>query len=336
MRVRKRIEAMRRVWQAILLAIVCGQGDNFVHAEPPADSLATKWKHASGKAHLTIERSRLHFTCEVDSNPAEKGFSLHADYSIARDQTVFGVITRVEVADESMRDEYGLVLVDEPICFRFRVEDGMLVIHDLKNIKNDKTRKMLEGVYKTAVAVVADKPAGNKEVALHHLRKAAAPVPSCGLSGNRLINFVLRDQEGKLWEYKRDRRGRLTLLEFWYHNCGPCLQAIPHLVELQKDYGPHGLDVVSIACETGTAEEQRRNVQAIRGRFGINYTTLLSGGQANHRPILDVFQVDYFPLLVLIDADGTILWRSSRGGMDDREHYKLRKMISERLLNKEP
>ncbi|MGH7225653.1 MAG: hypothetical protein ACRELF_20745, partial [Gemmataceae bacterium] len=115
------------------------------------------------------------------------------------------------------------------------------------------------------------------------------PVPSCGLYGNRLDNFALHDLDGNVWEYRRHRRGRLMLLDFWYHTCGPCLHAIPYLVELQRDYGPYGLEVVSIACETGTLEEQRRNVRAIRGRYNINYTTLLSGGGPEHCPVMAQF-----------------------------------------------
>jgi thiol-disulfide isomerase/thioredoxin len=158
------------------------------------------------------------------------------------------------------------------------------------------------------------------------------PVPSCGLYGDKLDNFALYDVNGRAWEYKRDHRGRLTLLDFWYHSCGPCLQAIPHLVELQKDFNHYGLEVIGIACETGPIEEQRRNVRAIHGRYGISYTTLLGGGGPRACPVMEQFQVEYFPLLVLIDTDGTILWRSTRQGMDEREHYKLRKMISDRLI----
>ncbi|HTU19655.1 MAG TPA: thioredoxin-like domain-containing protein [Gemmataceae bacterium] len=162
------------------------------------------------------------------------------------------------------------------------------------------------------------------------------PVPSCGLYGNKLDNFALYDLNGRVWEYKRDHRGRLILLDFWYHNCQPCLRAIPKLVELQRDYGSDGLEVVGIACETGSVEEQRRNVRPIHGRYNINYTTLLSGGGPGRCPVMEQFQVTYFPLLVLIDADGRIIWRSTREGMDDYEHYKLRKIIHDRLVTKAP
>ena len=162
------------------------------------------------------------------------------------------------------------------------------------------------------------------------------PVPSCGLYGNKLDNLALRDLDGKVWEYKRDRRGRLMLLDFWHHTCQPCLQAIPHLAELQRDFGAYGLEVVGIACETGTLEQQRSTIRGTRVRYGINYTTLLSGGGSGTCPVMEQFQVEFFPLLVLIDANGTILWRSTREGMDDYKHYALRKMIDDRLVTRKP
>jgi thiol-disulfide isomerase/thioredoxin len=159
-------------------------------------------------------------------------------------------------------------------------------------------------------------------------------VPSCVLLGNRLDNFALYDHNGNVWEYKRDHRGRLMLLDFWSHNCHHCLQDIHRLVELQRDYGPYGLEIVSIACEKGTQEQQQSYVRPIRGRYNINYLTLLSG--APSCPVATQFQVDHFPSLVLIDADGTIIWRSPRDGMDDYTHYALRKMISDRLVARQP
>lgn len=161
----------------------------------------------------------------------------------------------------------------------------------------------------------------------------STPVPSCGLYGNRLDNFALYDLDGKVWEYKRDHHGRLTLLDFWYTGCTHCRSDIHHLVELQRDYAKYGLEVISIACETGTVAEQRQNVRRVRIRQGINYQILLSGGQSC--PVVGQFQVEYFPLLVLIDSDGTIIWRSTRDGMDMNAHYALRKLINDRLVSQQ-
>jgi thiol-disulfide isomerase/thioredoxin len=149
------------------------------------------------------------------------------------------------------------------------------------------------------------------------------PVPSCVLEGNRLENFALSNLNGDPWEFRRDRRGRLVLLDFWYSTCGPCLHAIPHLSQLQRTYGPFGLEVVGIAYESGTREEQVKNVMAIRGRYGINYVTLLGGGPTC--PVRKQFDVQRFPTTVLVDDKGRILWRAE--GLDERSRWELETAI---------
>src|SRR5205085_2781060 len=109
------------------------------------------------------------------------------------------------------------------------------------------------------------------------------------------------------WDYRRDHKGRLTLIDFWFSSCGPCLQAIPHLVELQRNYGPYGLEVVGIAYERGNPAEQVQKVRSIRGRYTINYTTLLGGGGPGPCPVRTQFEVNAFPTLILVDESGQIL-----------------------------
>jgi len=324
---------MRQSRQALLLAAVWCLAVASVRADKPSNPLVGKWKHASGKITLEIEPNRLHILADQPGN--DDLLSLHADYGLTRDLTVYGLFTRVEGKKES--------LLDKPFSFRVRVEDGCLVIRDAyigcAHAQELADLDFLHGVYHNAATPIANKaepksekpptPMPSSEVLV---RSIPTPVPSCRLQGNRLENLALCDFDGKVWEYRRDRRGRLLLLDFWYHNCSPCLLDIPKLVALKSDFGPYGLEVVSIACETGSLETQRQNVRAIRNRYQANYTMLLSGGGQGRCPVVEQFQVTYFPMLVLIDQDGTILWRSNREGMDDHAHQQLRKMIQDKLI----
>ena len=64
----------------------------------------------------------------------------------------------------------------------------------------------------------------------------------------KVVDFRLPDLEGKPVRFQ-DLDADFILLDFWGTWCAPCLESIPHLVSLQKEYGPRRLRVVGIACE---------------------------------------------------------------------------------------
>jgi thiol-disulfide isomerase/thioredoxin len=163
------------------------------------------------------------------------------------------------------------------------------------------------------------------------LPNVPAPVPFCVLQGKRLDNFALYDLDGKPWEYRRDHTGRVVLLDFWYSTCGPCLQAVPKLVEMQRKYGSYGLQVVGIAYEKGNFTEQALRVRGVRGRLNVNYTTLLGGGGTGPCPVRTQFGVERFPTLFLLDESGQIVWSSGRDGLDEWGKYKLEMEIRRQL-----
>jgi thiol-disulfide isomerase/thioredoxin len=159
------------------------------------------------------------------------------------------------------------------------------------------------------------------------------PVPSCQLVGRRLINLALYDQNGDVWEYRKSRAGkgrpgRLLLIDFWQSHCGPCLEAMHGIVELNQQYGPFGLDVIGIAYESGTREEALSQILSIRGRYGIRYPTLLGNGRSC--PVRNQFDIQAFPTLVLIDQNGDIVLRKE--GLSKRDYEELRVEIYKRLI----
>lgn len=158
------------------------------------------------------------------------------------------------------------------------------------------------------------------------------PVPSCQLVGRRLVNLALYDVYGNAWEYRRDQKGRptnrrLVLIDFWNSHCGPCLDAMQHIVQLHQQYAPWGLEVVGIAYEKGTIDQQVSNVRSIRGRYQIRYPTLLGAGA--NCPVKTQFDVQAFPTLVLLDENGDIVFR--REGLSERDYYELVYEVRRRL-----
>jgi thiol-disulfide isomerase/thioredoxin len=161
----------------------------------------------------------------------------------------------------------------------------------------------------------------------------ATPVPACQLLGNKLINFALYDYNGRVWEYRKDRGGRgrpgrLVLIDFWHSRCAPCLRAMQYLVELDQRYRPYGLDLVGIAYESGTREQQIAQVLSVRGRYGIRYPTLLGAGSTC--PVRSQFLVQAFPTLVLVDENGEIVLRKE--GLSEQDFKELEHEIYRRLI----
>lgn len=82
--------------------------------------------------------------------------------------------------------------------------------------------------------------------------------------------FALKDADGKtvrLEEYK----GKVVLLDFFATWCGPCKIETPWLVELQKEYGSQGLQVVGIAMD----DSGKDDIEKFAKDMGVNYPVLL-------------------------------------------------------------
>ncbi len=155
-----------------------------------------------------------------------------------------------------------------------------------------------------------------------------ARVPSCNLLGNQLVNFALNEINGEPYEFKRNRRGKLVLLDFWATDCIYCIKNIPNLRGLQGKYG-QGLEVIGIACEKGgTAQEQSIRVDKLTRAQQVNYRQLLSSSPTC--PVREQFRIERLPTLVLVDQNGTILWKHV-GLMARDSQSELERLIQRQL-----
>ena len=65
-----------------------------------------------------------------------------------------------------------------------------------------------------------------------------------------------------------DLRGQVVVLDFWATYCPPCREEIPHLVRLQREFGPKGLKVIGLNVG---GEEDRPKVPEFVRQYGIQY-----------------------------------------------------------------
>ena len=66
-----------------------------------------------------------------------------------------------------------------------------------------------------------------------------------------------------------DFKDKVVVLDLWATWCGPCRQEVPHLVELQKEYGAKGVEVIGLTTEDPNSDAEK--VRAFAKEFNINY-----------------------------------------------------------------
>lgn len=128
---------------------------------------------------------------------------------------------------------------------------------------------------------------------------AQSPGGSANAVGETMPAYSASDLEGGTWELSGEKG--VTMLNLWATWCGPCRYEIPALIELQKEYGEQGLQVVGVSMDQPGMEPQ---IESFVRNAGINYKIV----HDPHAKLADVFETTIIPTTALIDRDGTIVW----------------------------
>lgn len=108
----------------------------------------------------------------------------------------------------------------------------------------------------------------------------------------------------------QSQNGRLTLLNFWNTQCGPCIVETPDFIEVDRRYRARNVDVIGVAV----AESDTRKFQDWCQAHGATYPQALSNPEAAHA----FGDIEDLPVTVLIDGKGRIrnVWQGGPRGPD--------------------
>ena len=137
-------------------------------------------------------------------------------------------------------------------------------------------------------------------VGFHAARRNGNSSDPLDPTGKAAPDFTLQTLDGKNVSLS-SFRGKGVLLNFWATWCGPCKIEMPWFVELQKQYGSQGLQIVGVAMDDSSTQD----IQNFVKEMGVNYPVLIGKeavGQAYGG-------VDVLPTTFFIDRDGKIVAR---------------------------
>ena len=122
-------------------------------------------------------------------------------------------------------------------------------------------------------------------------------------TGSTIASFKESDMAGNKYNLK-EMTGKVVVLNFWFINCPPCRQEIPHLNEVVESY-KNNKDVVFIAM----ALDEKYDLEAFLKTSPYQYNIIDKAGY-----IAQKYGVNLFPTHVVLDKQGKVLFHTSGFG----------------------
>jgi len=136
------------------------------------------------------------------------------------------------------------------------------------------------------------------------------------------IAHWLHDKHGQLEPIETYEPGTVYVIEFWGTTCYPCVVMMPHMAQLQKQYGHRALRIVSVSTEE-LGEIQKFLERDAPGTDGQTYDALTKGYSLASDPDRSTYE-DYMtasgvfgiPAAFIVGKSGLIEWIGNPGTMD--------------------
>jgi thiol-disulfide isomerase/thioredoxin len=136
--------------------------------------------------------------------------------------------------------------------------------------------------------------------------------------GKTAPEVISRDLDGK--EVRLSAlRGKVVVLDIWATWCGPCIAMIPHEREMVARLKDKPFVLVSIS-----ADAQKETLTKFLAKEMMPWTHWWNGAQGG---ILEDWDVEFFPTIYVLDAQGVIRHKNIRGAqLEEAVNELIRKM----------
>lgn len=206
-----------------------------------------------------------------------------------------------QTAEKNIDNELGFFLVTNP---------AMLNEEEVMTLVNKMPRKMRSRplVVEMEKYIKESKAGLGMDDGMDGVADGDGPIP----------NFSALDMNGKeVSAMDVISQNEMTIIDFWASWCGPCMQEMPHMVQLYQLYHNHGLGILGVSLDTD-GEAWKAAVK----QTGAVWTHI-SELDRNSK-IARMFGVNAIPFTMIVDREGNVLASGLTGtDLEDFIHQNL-------------
>ncbi|MEX2218441.1 MAG: redoxin family protein [Phycisphaerales bacterium] len=116
-------------------------------------------------------------------------------------------------------------------------------------------------------------------------------------------------------------KGKTYVVEYWATWCGPCIAAIPHLTEVQKEYKSKGVTVLGIAASESGADPAKKleKVKTFVEDKGdeMGYKVAFDADRSMSQAWMEAAGQNGIPCTFIVNGEGKVAWIGHPTQMDE-------------------
>ena len=139
-------------------------------------------------------------------------------------------------------------------------------------------------------------------------------------STSPLHNFSGQDYDGNTVDESLFSKNAVTVINFWFTGCKPCVAELSKLNELNDAIKSMGGEVIGINTETFDGNETAiKEAAAVLESQGAKYRNLSIDASSDAGKYAS--DIMAFPTTILVDRNGNIVGDPMLGGIDNQDNY---------------
>jgi thiol-disulfide isomerase/thioredoxin len=136
------------------------------------------------------------------------------------------------------------------------------------------------------------------------------------------IEHWVQDGNGFFQQVTEFTPGKVYVVEFWATWCGPCIQSMPHLAEMQNEYRGRGVQIVSVSDEgldevNGLLAQQNEQVGKTFSEITAAYSLTTDPDRSVHVDYMEASNQPGIPTAFIVGKSGLIEWIGHPMEMDE-------------------